>query len=111
MIKAFLRQEKEMGLLIVLAFIGLAVPLVTGALGLASTLSIESRIETRILKDQYSAIGGSEYATYRMVYESGYVDTLQVGIEDTFTLNLNGGSVSITVIKISVPTAAEGFRL
>ena len=44
-----LAGEGGAALLITVAFMALAVPLITGALGLASTLSIDSRVKARIL--------------------------------------------------------------
>ena len=38
----------------VLAFMALSVPLRTGALALATTLSVDSRVKTGIAKSQYS---------------------------------------------------------
>ncbi|MBI2916720.1 MAG: isopeptide-forming domain-containing fimbrial protein [Chloroflexi bacterium] len=97
------RREQGSSLVLVLAFMALAVPLVTAALGLASTLSVDSGIKTRILKSQYSALGGAEHAVYRLIYETGYADSLTVGYPDSYSITLNGTPVIITVEKFSTP--------
>ena len=90
-------------MVIVLAFIALAVPLVTGALGLASTLSIDSRIKTRLAKGQYSTIAGNQHAIYRIFYESGYTEGLTEGVEDNYVIDINGEQITVSVLKLSDP--------
>jgi hypothetical protein len=51
------RQQGGVALAMVLGFIVLAVPLVTSALSLASTLSIDSRVKTNVMRCHYSALG------------------------------------------------------
>ncbi|MBF8268042.1 MAG: hypothetical protein HW388_1550 [Dehalococcoidia bacterium] len=103
MIRRLLRDEKGAALIIVLAFIALAVPLVTGALGLASTLSIDSRIKTRAMKSTYATIGGLEHLVYRLVYEDGYAETLPLGQATNYVITINGIDVTITVTKTNEP--------
>ena len=90
-------------MVMVLAFIALAVPLVTGALGLASTLSIDSGVKTSLAKSQYSVIAGNQHAVYRVVYESGYAAGLQEGVEDNYVVDINGEQISVSVLKLSDP--------
>lgn len=66
MIRRILRREDGVTIVMVLAFMALAVPVVTAALGLASTLSIDSRIKGEIAQDQFSALGASGLATERL---------------------------------------------
>ena len=50
MIKTLLRQQQGgLSLLLVIAFMTVSVPLVTGGLDLASSLSTDSRVKTNIL--------------------------------------------------------------
>ncbi len=95
--------ERGAGLIIVLAFMALTVPLVTGALALASTLSVDSRTKTGILRSHYSTIGASEYAIYRLVHEVGYADGLPAGVNEAHSILLNGETVTISVLKLSAP--------
>jgi len=46
------RSQDGSGLILLLAFMVLAVPIVTASLGLATTLSVDSRVKTAILKGQ-----------------------------------------------------------
>ncbi len=58
MITRLWRRQDGSGLVLLLAFMMLAVPIVTASLGLASTLSVDARVKTSILKGQYSSLGG-----------------------------------------------------
>ena len=50
--------------MVVLGLMALGVPLVSAALGLASTASIDSRSKQQILRRQYCALGAGEYLNY-----------------------------------------------
>ena len=96
-------QSRGSAFIIVLAFMAISVPLVTGALGLASTLNVDSRLKTGITKGQYSALGGDQDALYRILYENGFTDSIPLGSEITYTVTLNGEEIEITVAKLSDP--------
>ena len=100
------RGERGAVLVLALAFMGLTVPLITAALGLASTLSVDSRVKTQIAKHQYSALGGDQHALHRLLSDGGYGAGLVPGVPDTYTVDLNGGPVQVTVTKLSAPQGA-----
>ena len=64
--KSLRSQRGGIALLVVLGFMALSVPLVSSALGLASTASIDSRSKKQILRRQYCALGAGEYVNYLM---------------------------------------------
>ena len=66
MIRRILRREEGVTIVMVLAFMALSVPVVTAALGLASTLSIDSRVKGDIAQNQFSAVGANELAIQRL---------------------------------------------
>lgn len=98
-----LGSERGAGLIVVLAFMVLTVPLLTGALALASTLSIDARTKNGILRSHYSTIGASQYAIYRLVHEVGYADGVPVGANEAYSISLNGEEITTSVLKLSVP--------
>lgn len=98
-------QRGGIALMTALAFTALAVPLITGALGSASSVSIDSRVKADILKGQYSVAGGNDHAIYRLVYEPGYASNLLIGVPDTYDVTLNGQTASVTILKESDPNA------
>ena len=98
--------EKGASLIIVLAFMALAVPLVTATLGLASTVSIDSRLKTARMKSHYNTIGAAEHAMYRLLYEAGYVNSLPLNQPVSYTIALNGTDVEVTVTKTNEPPPA-----
>ena len=103
MMRRLRRRQEGRALILVLAFMALGVPLVTSSLGLASTLSIDSRVKTGIAKSSYAAIGGSDHALYRLVHESGYRDALLAGVPHNYPVTVNGQQVSVTVLKVTEP--------
>ena len=57
-------QEGALGMILVIGFMALAVPLVTASLFLSGALSRDSQVKTDILKRQYAALGVGEYVDY-----------------------------------------------
>ncbi len=80
-------------------------PIVTASLGLASTLSVDSRVKTAMLKGQYSSLGGYEHGLYRLVHppNNGYVQSLQPGVADVYTLTINGNVTTVSILMLSEP--------
>ena len=101
--RRLLERQEGVALVLVVAFMALAVPLVTAGLGLAGTLAVDSRVKTGIMKSQYAALSGSNHALYRILYEEGYADGLEAGVEDNYTITVNGREVTITILKVEDP--------
>jgi uncharacterized repeat protein (TIGR01451 family) len=101
--KKLLQRQDGIAMIFVMAFMALSIPMVTAALGLASTLSLDSRIKTSLAIDQYCALGGSEHALYRVLYDAAYMDSLAVGEQGTYTIDCNGEPITITIVKLSEP--------
>ncbi len=94
-------SERGAALVMVLAFMALSIPLITGALRVATTMNVDSRVKEDIATSHYTAVGGSEYAEYRLAYEPGYSESLQAGVPDTFAISVNGDLVDVTVLNTS----------
>ena len=77
-----LHRQEGVAMLIVLVFMALSVPLVTGMLSFSGTLSKESRTKTAILEGQYSAQGCTQQAAYKLKTDSLYVAGLTIGVPD-----------------------------
>ncbi len=58
------RDQKGVAMIMVIAFMGLSIPMITGALALSGTLSSDSEVKTRILKRQYSGLAIRDYVRY-----------------------------------------------
>lgn len=89
-----LRSERGQALILALGFMFLSVPLVTAALGLASTLTIDARLKHQSLRSQYSAIGAEQFVFHSLV------TTLS---EATSTITLNGSVITTTIIQLDAP--------
>ena len=98
---AVLGDQRGVALVVVLAFLVLVVPATTAALSFAATVSTDSKARTQSTLGHYSTIGGAEHALYRIVHVPGYVDSLALDIPDTYTVTLNGRTVSVAVTKLS----------
>ena len=109
MIRRLLHGEEGIAMIMVLAFMALAVPLITAYLGLASTLSIDSRLKTDRMKSQYATMGGVEHVAYRLVYENGYADGLPLGQAVNYIITLNEIDVTVTVTKTNEPPTPESI--
>ena len=57
-------ERGGVAILLVLAFMAFGVPIITAALSLSSTIAIDSRVKTKILKRQYCDLGVREYIRY-----------------------------------------------
>ncbi len=53
-----LKRQDGVAMLMVIAFMALSIPMITGSLAFASTLSRDSVVKTEILKRHYAALGG-----------------------------------------------------
>ena len=67
--KSFVCRQEGIAMIMVIAFMALSVPMITGALALSGTLSRDSTVKTEILKRQYAALGGDQWGNY--VIEEG----------------------------------------
>ncbi|GBD11517.1 hypothetical protein HRbin23_01184 [bacterium HR23] len=98
-----MKGERGAVLVLVLAFMALAVPLVSALLALATTLARDSAMKARTAQSQYAVLGGGEHAFYRLRHEPGYADSIPQGAPDTYTLTLNGRAVSVSVRRPAEP--------
>lgn len=95
--------QDGVSMLIVLGFMALSVPIVTGFLSFTSTLSHDSRVKTNIVQAQYSAQGCTQHAAYRLNNEANYATNLAIGVPNVY--NFDG--CTITVTKVSTSVSAE----
>ena len=97
--RRFRRSQEGQALFLLIGFMALAVPLMTSALGLVSTLSIDSRIKTEITMSHQSTAGGLDHARDRLIYDPAFVVTGTT----TYPLTTLGRDISITVVNTSDP--------
>ena len=94
-------QQGGVGIILVLAFMVLAVPITTGALTLAGNLSTDSLLKSQTVQSQYGSLGGNQYGLYRLLYEPGYAVGLAPGVPDVDVITVNGDPVTVTVEKLA----------
>jgi uncharacterized repeat protein (TIGR01451 family) len=105
MIKTLTRREDGIAMILVLIIMALAIPVVGAGLGLAGTLSVDSRVKTQIVSDQYCSIGGGEHALYRLLHDQDYIQSLLDGIQGTYTIVCNGKEIQVGITKFGNPPA------
>lgn len=88
------RQEGQ-AMIIVLAFMLLAIPVTIGALEHAGGLARDSAVKTRILKRGNSSLGAQQYSLHQLLAPGG----------GTTTITLNDSTVTTTVTKLDTPPA------
>ena len=91
MLKLLVREDGQ-ALALVLAFMILSVPLVTSALTLASTLSIDSRLKTQRLKQQYAQLGAKQEVLHTLLTNP---------VTGTVTTTINNQVVTTTITQIA----------
>ena len=88
LIKRVLKGERGVGMVMVVGFMGLAVPMLVAGLALSGTLSKDSQVKTKLAKDQYSSIGAREYIRYLSDDPDDWDDWLDdTGGEETITID------------------------
>ncbi len=102
--KNLLRNNKGLAMLMVLALMGLSIPMITAALGLASTLANDSRVKNRIARAQYTDLGATEYTLYLIGPDGNGLDDPDTfpdengdGDPDPFTIPINDEDVPVDV--------------
>ena len=106
-------EKGAMAMLLVIAFMALAVPLVTSSLGLSSMLTTDSRVKTGILKRQYCALAAVEYVRYLTLEPQIWADWWAAHPDGTETIYpcadgaLNGIIISMTSDPDSPPVTDE----
>jgi uncharacterized repeat protein (TIGR01451 family) len=93
--RRLLTNEKGVAMVMVVAFLALAIPVVTAALALAGTLSLDSRTKNRIAREQYSNLGIEEYLEH-ILDDPGDLQDWEdtTGCEET--VDLNGEEITLT---------------
>ena len=107
--RRFLRQEAGAVLLLVLAFIGLAVPLTIGAIQIAGELNLLSRVYDKLLRSRYTASAGAEMAFWTVTDDPSFDDGLTpVDPCTEFVITIGGEAVTVTVCRIFTTVDLQG---
>lgn len=100
-------QEGALGMILVVGFMALAIPLITSSLVLSGTLTKDSVVKTDIMKRQYAALGVGEYVGYLAADPTRWNDWKTahfVPASDNYqeTITIGGKSTDVTVIPVAV---------
>ena len=96
------RQQGAVAILMALAFLALGVPVITAALGLASNVSIDSRVKTKILKRQYCALGVREYIRYLSLDPSRWLAWWEANPDGKETLTFCDDEIQLTATPLGL---------
>ena len=106
MFKRLIHKEDGVTMVLALAFMAISVPIITAALGLASTLTVDSTVKSRIARDQFSQIGAEELGIHQILNppDEEYLDTLWLDEDgdgepdgDTIVTEINGDDTTIEI--------------
>ncbi len=92
-------QQNGQALLMALAFMVLAIPIVTSILSLASTLTLDSSLRARLTESQYSALGAKAVGNYLLHVSSTTGTTTQ-------PVTINDDIVTTTIVRLLDPPGA-----
>ena len=95
--------ERGVATIVVLAFMVLAIPTMAAALSFSATVSNSAKHLRDATSGRLSAVGGNDYAIYRLIHEPGFKESLVPGVPVNATLPLNGTDVTVTWEKVGVP--------
>lgn len=96
-LRRVLQGERGVGMVMVVGFMGLALPMLVAALALGGALSNDSQVKSKLAKTQYSSIGAIEYIRYLSedpddwddwLDDTGGEETIDIG-DDTVDIDAN----------------------
>jgi flagellar basal body-associated protein FliL len=99
------QRSGESGQAVVIALVALAIGilLVAGFLYFVTTSQRASQAAQEQAIDRYSTDAGVEHAIWRLTHEPGFTTTLESGDPATYTIDINGQTVAITVTRVLTP--------
>jgi type II secretory pathway component PulK len=99
------QRPGESGQAVVIALVALAlgILLVAGFLYYVTTSQRASQAAQEQTVAHYSTDAGIEHAIWRLVHEAGFTTTLESGDPVTYTIDINGQTVAITVTQVLTP--------
>jgi uncharacterized repeat protein (TIGR01451 family) len=101
--RKFLANERGISMAMVVGFLALSVPVVTGALALAGTLSQDSASKNRLAKVQYSSVGVQNYIEHMASTPAGLQAWVDLGCPGA--LPING---EVITFACDLPSAEPG---
>lgn len=96
-VDGFLRGQSGAGMLVVVSFMALAVPIVTSTLSFSVSMARNSQVSSEILDSQYVDVGLREYIKKVSLDASTWEGILDSGTQAPFTLN--GEQITYTASK------------
>jgi hypothetical protein len=98
-----LSGESGQAVVIALVALALGILLVAGFLYYVTTSQRASEAAKEQVVDHYSTDAGVEHAIWRLMHEAGFTTTLESGDPVTYTVDINGQTVAITVTRVLTP--------
>jgi uncharacterized repeat protein (TIGR01451 family) len=86
--RKFLSNQQGVSMLMVVGFLAIAVPVVTAALALAGTLSLDSLVKGRLVRSQYNNLGVRQYVEHLADDPGDFQEWIdETGCDETVVLN------------------------
>lgn len=100
-----IQSESGNAMIVVLGFMALTIPVVTGALAFSATASNTARVAGANTASSFTASAAAEYAVYKLVHTAGFKETLVGGVPYNEILPINGEDAIISWTKRAIPGA------
>jgi uncharacterized repeat protein (TIGR01451 family) len=104
-IKRALSNERGVTMIVVLGFMALTIPAVTAALAFAATASNSAKVASQDTTASFTSAGASDYAVFKLLYTSGFKETLVAGVPVEEVLPINGEDAVVSWTKRGVTGA------
>ncbi len=105
-------QRGGVALIMLIGFIGLAVPITIASIQTSSQLSRNSRVYDARLNGMYNSGSAVEVAVYEIFSDPTFADGLTpTGPSKTIQVEINGETVTVTVTKVFSSSSVEGQGL
>ncbi len=99
------KNESGNAMIVVLGFMALTIPVVTGALAFSATAANSARVASADTASSFTAAGAADYAVYKLAHTAGFKETLVGGVPYNEILPINGEDAVISWTKRAVPGA------
>jgi uncharacterized repeat protein (TIGR01451 family) len=91
-----IKGERGNAMILVLGFMALTIPVVTGALAFSATASNSARVASADTASSFTAAAASDYAVFKLAHVAGFKETLADGTPYNEVLPINGEDAVIS---------------
>jgi uncharacterized repeat protein (TIGR01451 family) len=104
-LRRLISSERGNAMIVVLGFMALTLPVVTGALAFAATASNSARVARADTASSFTLAGAGDYAVFKLLHVAGFKESLTAGVPYAELLPINGEDAVVSWTKRAGPGA------